>query len=188
MSLLKRLKTATHAAHERMELHIDLPTRLQSLSLYQRVIEDFYGFYTPVETTLRSLLVNTDLPMAAQRWKSANLAADLAVLGADPAAVPLCGTLPSLTALDDALGCLYVLEGATLGGQVIVRQLERAYPLDRSRGLCFFNSYGDAVGPMWQAFGAWLETQAQDSDRVIASADATFAALENWFTRKQPVL
>ena len=38
--------------------------------------------------------------------------------------------LPPLETQADAFGCLYVLEGATLGGRVISRHIERALGLD----------------------------------------------------------
>ena len=80
-------------------------------------------------------------------------------------------------------GLTYVLEGATLGGRVISRHIERVLGLDAAHGARFFHGYGEQTGAMWKAFRAALSAfadQPTQEDQVVASAIATFAALRVW--------
>ena len=94
-------------------------------------------------------------------------------------------TFPVWKPLREALGCLYVLEGSTLGGKIITAHLKRVLPLDESRGCSFFNSYGDDVGPMWSSFLGILSRHCErhdDADVVVHSACQTFASLDRWLS------
>ena len=58
---------------------------------------------------------------------------------------------PSFSNEAEALGALYVLEGATLGGQVIIKQLKKndsfaAFPL------AYYNVYTKQTGLRWKQF------------------------------------
>ena len=74
-----------------------------------------------------------------------------------------------LTGEADAWGCAYVLEGATLGGQVVTRHLRRTGFPDNT--LHFYRSYGEQVGPRWRTFGALLGAR-----HAAAPDPGTFAA------------
>ena len=109
------------------------------------------------------------------------LAVDLKAL----ARLPCCDRLPRLETIPEALGCLYVLEGATLGGKIITEHLKKVLPLDESRGCSFFNSYGDDVGRMWSSFLGILRRHCEkhgDADVVVQSACQTFACLDWWIS------
>jgi len=86
--------------------------------------------------------------------------------------------------LPAALGTLYVTEGATLGGQLISRQLERHLGLCDGRGYAFFQSYGSGIGVMWRRFLAELRRHDTPEMRpaIIAGAIDTFATFEHWLT------
>ena len=72
---------------------------------------------------------------------------------------------------------LYVLEGATLGGQVICRQLGPRLNLSADAGLSFYASYGELVGPRWKTFCALLTERAEgDPDPEAFTAAAALAA------------
>jgi heme oxygenase len=53
--------------------------------------------------------------------------------------------------LNFAVGCLYVLEGATLGGQFISRHLA-TLGIGPANGGLFFHGYGAKTGEMWKSF------------------------------------
>jgi heme oxygenase len=87
--------------------------------------------------------------------------------------------------LADALGCLYVLEGATLGGQLIGRQVQRQLGLRSEHGCAFFAGYGaDQTGPMWKAFSeavdAYGSAQPAAQGAIVAAACDTFLRFEHW--------
>jgi len=178
MTVMARLKSETRPQHEQLEQHplsqalMAVPPRLDAIST---LLQKFYGFYVPVEARL---MQQPGFDFAA-RSKVRALEFDLAILGIKAAALPLCPTLPPINTLADALGCAYVLEGATLGGQIINRHLSRH--LDQR--FAFYSSYGEEVGIMWKAFGAFANSYAttpQLEDQVVAAACATFTTLENW--------
>lgn len=183
--ILAVLKEQTRRQHERAERTLDLPSRLASAGHYAALLARFYGFYTPLEDRLAAVggYAAVGLDFAARR-KAHLLVADLASLGADAGALPRCADLPEVADLADALGCLYVLEGATLGGQFVRRQAEKAVGVTAARGCAFFASYGERVGAMWKAFGASLEGFAAADPgaeaQIVAAAGATFAALDRW--------
>ena len=122
--IMKALRERTRASHGRIEACIDLPTRVQSLKSYRQLLGDLLGYYEPLEIQL-ARFTQPDFDFAA-RIKTAALKRALATLGlfhTDIAALPQCNKPPYMTQLDQALGCLYVLEGATLGGQTVCRFL-----------------------------------------------------------------
>jgi heme oxygenase len=81
------------------------------------------------------------------------------------------------------LGTAYVLEGATLGGQIITRHLQQELGIQPECGGAFFHSYGASVAPMWREFVEVLNTYPATEDEqvaLVASACETFSSLEAW--------
>ncbi|WP_255442903.1 biliverdin-producing heme oxygenase [Corallococcus sp. Z5C101001] len=194
MDLLRRLKTETRSHHERTEGAVRLMDAHLTPADYQRQLESFHGFYLPVEALLAGPLsaLEPALNLPA-RWKTPLLAQDLRALGHDAgslARLPRASPLPSLPGLPEALGCAYVLEGSTLGGQLILRHLTRHFGPDARVGsFAFFRAYGEEVGPMWRSFGAVL-TQASEraasssfDAAVVQGARDTFDGFAAWLTR-----
>jgi heme oxygenase len=101
--------------------------------------------------------------------------------------LPRCADLPRLSGIEELAGCLYVLEGASLGGQVIAPVLQRQLGLAKDRGLSFF--IGDAAGTpaRWRLVLDSLELLARagaETDRIISSACATFLTFARWVERE----
>ncbi|MBB6097633.1 heme oxygenase [Deinobacterium chartae] len=177
--ILTRLKKHTENVHGRVEQRLPLMDPSLSLDQYVRVLEAMYGFYRPLEAQLRVLLPASG--EFGRRSKLAWLVQDLQALGRG-LPVALAGK-PVLEGRAQAWGALYVLEGATLGGQLISRHLQRCLGLERGCGAAFFCSYGDQVGPMWKTFRQALEAYAEQSGaepEILAGAGQTFEALEGW--------
>lgn len=186
--IMPRLKEATRPHHEAIEARIDVFRMGNTIEGYRRVLERFLGYYEPVEAAFARIPgwegVGLD---RVERRKTPLLIADLRALGLDAeaiAALPRCRDLPRLDELAEAFGAMYVLEGATLGGQYIRKRVESDFGVGPDSGCAFFSSYGDRVGPMWKAFGAALTefaTTAETEDVVVRSAIATFEAINGWF-------
>jgi heme oxygenase len=105
---------------------------------------------------------------------------DLHVLGLSAGAER--PALPEVGDTDEALGRMYVLEGATLGGTFIDRHLAGLPQLSGVR-LRAFSPYGERTGAMWRAFRRTTRAHvagAGDADRVVDAACRTFAALVHW--------
>jgi len=184
-SILARLKTATRAEHDAIEATLDfLGPDLDRLA-YQQRLARLFTFYQPLEPLLATAAdwAHWGIDFDARR-KTAHLAADLQWLGHGAvASLPRCAALPPLPGAAAAFGCLYVLEGATLGGRIIARHLAGTLGFSADNGASYFSAYGDRAGSMWKAFQAAMTAfaeQSQDSDAIVASAVATFDALRLW--------
>ena len=149
--ILGRLATETRTEHEAIERVLDLTGEALTLARYRERLEWLYGFYRPVEARLHPI------PGLAlhERRKAPLLEVDLRALEA-PWPLPTCPELPPLRTAIERFGCLYVLEGATLGGRVIGRHVWRRLAITPQTGGRFFHGYGRRTAEMWQAFRAAL--------------------------------
>lgn len=193
-ALLHALKRETWPLHERLERRLNLLGPAFTAERYVGLIIDFWGFYSPLESRLANLPgLREWMPDLERRFKTPQLEADLANLGIPPetfASIPLCAELPPLQGMAQALGCLYVLEGATLGGQVVSRHLRRSLGFEADNGASFFQGYGDRTGTMWRIFGERLAAVESVLGPIEAemtdAARATFETLERWLFRQPP--
>ncbi|HEX8236637.1 MAG TPA: biliverdin-producing heme oxygenase [Abditibacteriaceae bacterium] len=185
--ILQRLKCETRAEHERLEHQLDLLDDTISNERYDALLRGFYGFYAPLENRLlhRPEWRTLDFDVEPRR-KVSLLQCDLLCRGFSRAqieTIPPCSALPDVNSFAQALGCLYVLEGSTLGGQILARHFARVLDIDAQSGAAFFCSYGEHVGTMWRSFGQMLTAQATSpaiEEQMIGAARSTFEALETW--------
>ncbi|MBA2284507.1 MAG: biliverdin-producing heme oxygenase [Ktedonobacteraceae bacterium] len=186
---LASLKEATQALHRKLEHDVDIFHTITTLESYSRLLQKFLGFYLPVEPRLLGVQNRYDLQVHLRgRLKSPLLLRDLSEIAAQQVTgVPLCETLPTLTCPAHVWGCLYVLEGSTLGGTLISKHITRELGLTAEHGCAFFGSYGSQVGSMWQMFTCTLEAYVSthhEEQIIIASACETFAVLSQWLLKE----
>lgn len=187
--ILHHLKEGTRDIHHRIEQRVPIFDADFDLVRYVPLLERFYGFWAPLETKLSHVKALNDPALDLRcRLKSRLLEADLVVLGRDPAEVPRCPRLPAVDTFSRGLGCLYVLEGSTLGGRVIFRRIETHLHLHNQSGGSFFNAYGEAVGRRWSEFTSFLDTHAApaDSEEIVTSARQTFNCFFEWLDMSPP--
>jgi heme oxygenase len=183
VTLLDRLKTETRPAHDRIEAAMDLDRHLATLAAYRSLLARLHGFHAPFEKEAGAAL--DDEAFFGTRRKAGLLARDLASLGLSEAeihALPRCRSLPPMRSPAEAYGAIYVVEGSTLGGAIIARQVEAALGFTSETGCAYFRAYGSALGPRWKAFQARLlavSSPARD-DLIVASAARTFSAMQDW--------
>lgn len=183
--LRQRLRADTAAAHAEMEAALDLLSRISDRQGFAQVLQRFLGFHIVWERAIQQRPALR--AFQAPRTRLPHLRRDLAALGltnAEQADLPRCEAAAELAADDAAaVGSIYVMEGSTLGGQVIGRALAQS-DWSPPGGLTYFNPYQARTGEMWRAFGAWAETQApaeRHADAVVG-ANRTFAVLQEWLT------
>lgn len=184
---LKRLHDETSARHAALERRLPLLEPQLSRKSYRCLVNKFHGYYAPLEERMLALPwwreINFDY---VERLKTPRLEQDLIALGAtvdELAKNPRCGELPELATISQALGCLYVIEGATLGGRTITRHLQASLGLTPETGGAFFAGYGAETGPRWQAFGTMLSALAErrsGEDEIVSSANQTFETMGRW--------
>lgn len=188
--ILSRLRAETRAEHDAIEADLDLTAEGLTRDRYRHTLERFYGFYAPLEPAIRAVggWADRGLDLDTRR-KGPLLEADLRSLGVDaPRALPLCNALPLLLTPADCFGCLYVLEGSTLGGQLISRHVRQAIGVTPATGGRFFHGYDDKTGEMWQSFRAAVTgfvVSATDQDAAVAAAKDTFQKLHRWTTARR---
>lgn len=182
-TLHERLRAATAPAHHALERDLDWQSRIADLAGYRGLLARLRGFHAAYETAIGQALA--DEAFFGPRRRLSKLDADLARLGLDRAAIEALPGPPAagLEARPEAMGALYVLEGSTLGGTVIGRQIERVHGFDATNGCAYYRGHGRATGPMWSAFRQELETLAGDAAAEAAALRAgiaTFDALRLW--------
>ena len=179
--LSQRLRAETRDEHARIERDLERSWQTETLAGYRHMLGRLYGFHASWEPDIARAL--GDELFLEPRRKLHLLASDLSRLGAVPAEVsglPRCKPL-GLPTPAHALGSLYVMEGSTLGGQLIARRLTQTFGPAIGGALSYHRAYGGAVGPMWRAFRARLDAEpASVHDQAVVSARNTFATLRGW--------
>ncbi len=172
---LEVIRLRTRSLHAQLEAAIDLRAALDSLDSYRQLLLRYLAFYRPFEQLLdlQPLAIRT-LIAHPQRSRVKLLLADLRALGL-PCPDPPQLALSPFETLDQLLGSLYVVEGSSLGGQLIYRQIQQHLHLDHTTGAAFFYGDGDQTGPSWKHFLTLLEQQTTHPDQAAAAAEATFS-------------
>jgi heme oxygenase (biliverdin-IX-beta and delta-forming) len=187
--ILEQLKSATASAHSSLERRLRIAQERPSLLDYRNYLRAMYGFTAPLEARLRLL----PRPFAddvefESRCKAELLLEDLAALERRSAGraelAARCRVLPESQTSAQAMGILYVLEGSTLGARWLLRHLQ---PLGLEDCSAYLQSYGEALGPMWQKMRAALvrhaELHPEQTATTLAAAGDTFRALDDWFVQ-----
>ncbi len=183
-----RLRAETREAHEAAERSLDWEWRVADPRRYRALLARLHGFHRGFEPHVGRALA--DETLLAPRLRLGHLARDLAALGMSSGAVadlPICAALPPLADRAEALGALYVVEGSTLGGQIIARRVARDLGHGPDTGCAYYAAHGARTGAMWRAFQAVLAQEPPEAaDRMVASAQATFDALRVWLAADAP--
>ncbi|HDS1737038.1 biliverdin-producing heme oxygenase [Pseudomonas sp. BP8] len=177
--LLLALREGTQACHKGLETRLPFFHADFDLPAYRRLMQAYYGFHAPLETLLSGY-------QGSERAKTPTLVSDLQALtltAADIDALPLCQALPVIDNEASALGVMYVIEGSTLGGQVLKRAMAERLGIDADNGGGFLDVYGAMTGQHWRSFLQRLEqapASAAAQACTVHAAVATFERFEQW--------
>lgn len=180
--LLDCLRQATHDAHRRLDARHILSAPHYTLQDYIAVLSAYRELHGRLETRLDPYAETITGLEWTQRRKLHLLERDLAYLSSRAQRPQLDDAqLPEIRSVPAALGCLYVMEGSTLGGRVLLKRVNAKLGLDVGRGATFLHAYGELTGEMWRRFTACLRSIDDASSRAVACAAArhTFAAFES---------
>jgi heme oxygenase len=186
VSAIAELRSATWPLHQQLEKRIDVKTRFTDSVAYRTHLQKMWGFCATIERRLGEKPFGSALEDYPRRRKVPLLTRDLIALGATPESVrrlPGCDGIPDCPDPASAFGCLYVLEGATLGGRTLLPLVQDRLGLTEATGAAFLASYGEDVGPMWRHFGASLDAWCNTAQRCACAsrtAVGTFASLGDW--------
>ena len=172
------LRSATSTPHERLHQHEGLAAVAAGTinrPSYTALLGRLYGSHHSFE------LAAPTIPERTQ-W----LEIDLATLGVDAAMLarlPRCTVFPAITSPDYLLGASYVVEGSSLGGRGLARQLDGLLGTGTIAGRRFFNGNGAETGAVWREYLSRLSgasTATASRAKIVAGAVATFTIFEQW--------
>lgn len=173
MNLRERLKLETRPEHEELEKTLDILSPTLTLGRLTTVRRVFFGFHQEFESKLRELHSEIARDYLAHRAK---------VGWFDEAFEARPFSMPWIVDEPSAVGAIYVVEGSTLGGQVITKHL-LARGFDRG-SIRYFEGYGEQTGAKWSSFLKSLESVPEkDGDVVLGAARQTFRALRSAFAQ-----
>ncbi|HYF04292.1 MAG TPA: biliverdin-producing heme oxygenase, partial [Patescibacteria group bacterium] len=145
---------------------------------YGTLIAKNYIFHVEMEHALEFFL--KDLQEFHSRRKTQLLLKDISELGIKN--LPLKKfSAPPFTNRAEALGAMYVLEGATLGSAIIYRQLLKNREISSKSSFHYYKGYGHETGTRWKVFLRILELEIQsesDKHNAVSGAVKTFQAFE----------
>ncbi|MDB5006435.1 MAG: hypothetical protein JWP45_828 [Mucilaginibacter sp.] len=182
--LSEKLKETTKVNHQSLEKKIVARMRsIGDINDYAILVGIFYSFFGGLELQILKHLDQTLLPDYASRRKTGMLGDDL---------INLTGVLRSLATAEDlpaihnhlqAMGALYVIEGSTLGGQIIRKMIAKQLNTGNPAGMSFFDGYKDETAVMWERFKQNLDGPYyyNQEESIIESANNTFIKLNHWF-------
>ena len=213
-NVMARLKQATAALHDAIEA-LPRMRRLVDPELtreeYQVLLRRFYRANRVCERHLlarAAVWESRGLDWSSRLGKTAWLEVDLQRLDPDwrPSALdfPSAGVRSPMPAspedlaplpyagegLARAAGCLYVLEGATLGSRVILGLLGRARERPAGDATRFFQGYGPLTGERWATLGRDLQAHLGQDEEVfnqaLDAANETYAFLGSILGGREP--
>ena len=185
---IQRLRRETEADHRAVEDSLPLMHEELDTAQYVLCLQRMYGIVTAWEERAAELAPKWMRNAIEIRQRKHLLELDLAWFGVTERddSRP---RLPEINGLPSLLGAMYVMEGSTLGGQLIARHLEMKLDLSEGRGYAYFRGHGAQTGPMWKEFCEMLTTRIDDdqTDAVVASAKRMFAAFGGWMQEKSAI-
>lgn len=182
---IQRLRRETEIDHQAVEGALPLMHDGLDRAQYVRCLRQMYGVVAAWEDHVTTVAPEWMRATLAARRRKHLLELDLAWFGVaeydDRRPI-----LPEMKDLPNLIGAMYVMEGSTLGGQLIARHVESALHLDEGQGDAYFRGHGDQTGPMWKEFCEVLKIRVSDDDTeaVVASAKEMFAVFGEWMQRR----
>jgi heme oxygenase len=183
--LQEKLKAQTAELHTELEKIMfvgEIMQRTLTPNQYQQILLSNYLIHRDYEQKIHEQLTpqNAQALQISERMKLEALSKDLKAAGLDIGVV----TSKTISALKDipneafAMGAMYVLEGATLGGSVIAKQLAKNPNFTSDIAFHYYNCYGNQLIPKWQQFLSVLNSLPERSHLdAIAGAEFMFTEI-----------
>lgn len=175
---LHRLRNATSELHSSLDSLTDWQQALSSASNYLNLLSAYLRAVEPADAAAAQFLSNSGIPSDFEpcvrtRW----LQADIDAVSQDTNGViqQQFSNKPSfdcITTIPEAIGIQYVLEGSSLGGQILSKRLSSSLGYTPVNGGRFFAGYGDQIFPRWKAFSSWANQQLKTESQVAHAQQA----------------
>lgn len=187
-SFLNDLKTQTADSHKKLE---ELPVSMSIMSPdmkieeYAKYLNLMHDVHQDTEGTIFPLFTNL-IDDLEQRRKKQLIEADLSFLNYELTPSEKVFKTKDIS-VPFALGILYVVEGSTLGGRFILKNVSKVPQLSGDKGVSYFNGYGEKTGSFWKSFLNFLSEYEQENncgDSIIEGAVFAFDSIYNHFESK----
>jgi Heme oxygenase len=182
---IQRLRQETEADHRAVEDAVPLMHKGLDKAQYVQCLQKIYGVVAAWEERAAEIGPEWLQLTLLARQRKPLLERDLAWFGVTEKenGRPM---LPEMNNLPSLLGTMYVMEGSTLGGQIIARHVETALHLSEGHGNSYFRGHGSQTGPLWKEFCEMLKLRISDEQTgaVVISAKAMFNTFGRWMQRK----
>lgn len=184
---LDLLRDATHDCHRQVEATIDWPWSLSSLSQYRVLLTRFLSVVRPAEQAIAVWLEKSPPPDYAAARRTDWLLHDLSALEVPAEVEPLpAEAFAFVSSRPAAIGAQYVLEGSSLGGQFLSRQIEQNLKIVPGEGGAYFAAYGSETMMRWKRFRQWANAELAAAvprdpaalDNAIQAATGMFACFQ----------
>ena len=189
MAILNTIKEETKTHHQQVEkVLVQELKNLKNKDDYARLLERLLLFYKPIEVDLHEVIDDALIPDISERKHTQRILTDLELLEHGlPMEFPK--SQLKISSPSYALGVLYVIEGSTLGGQVISKMIHNNLYLEGVDATNYFGSYKELNGDMWKKFGnriSEIENSVEQKE-LFQGAKDTFDSLKYWLeTTKKP--
>ena len=183
LTFLDRLRSETTEAHTALE-RIPVSAAILKTSVtdaqYAAYLRLMYDVVASVEKHVHPHIshVISDLE---DRVKSIDLRNDLVHIGHEAPGTAK-NPFQDMPNPGFALGVAYVVEGSTLGGRFILKNIESVLGYNEHAGASYFSGYGNKTGSMWKSFLAQMTAfAAADTceDDIVAGANHAFKAIHD---------
>src|ERR1700742_4260271 len=115
MLLTEELKEHTADIHQASEKEMIMALkRIYTMEDYVQMLNWLYGFYGPLEESIKTWLTQDVFPDMTKRCRAENLLYDIKESGVPIPHPDICTEIPYINSIHSALGALYVVEGSTL--------------------------------------------------------------------------
>lgn len=182
ISFLNNLRTNTAASHKELEALpisksiVDPKITVEEYALYLSLMHDVVQ---NLEENIYPILseVISDL---SERKKANLILNDLKNIGSEKKQMLSPFKNASEISVPFAMGMMYVVEGSTLGGRFILKNIQESLNFSEENGASYFSGYGNKTGSFWKNYLNSLtdfEAQNNSEEEIIAGADYAFRVI-----------
>ena len=185
-SFLLELKSRTSTAHRELE-ELPLSKALVSPDLkkdqYFKYLELMRDVIDDAENNIFPMVIS-EVPDLDLRRKLPLIQSDLQSAGLT--SIPLIQPLTGKRKIDlpEAMGMLYVIEGSTLGGRFILKNILSVPGIDEPSATSYFKGYGSQTGSYWKSFLTIISAYAKkngEEEKIFQGAVDAFELIHKHF-------
>lgn len=191
-TFLENLRNSTSQSHtdlENLPVSLSITNPAVTLKEYTDYLSLMHDVVKDAEQNIFNKLT-TIIPDLDQRTKAGLIEEDLLFAGINKTTntTPLSHSLPN-ESVAFALGIMYVIEGSTLGGRFILKNITQALGLDSEKGAKYFAGYGNTTGSHWKNFLNYMVKYQEEhkcENEIIEGANFAFNEINRYFSQVTP--